>query len=409
MICGDVNVNYLQWRGKKSQLNALLNSYNLFSTVQFPTRTYRNSISATDNIFIDTTTIDTYAIIQVMNGLSDHDAQIISKETFINKYTMAELQNSLSYESWDHVFDSNDVNQIFNSFLNTYLRIFYATFPFKKINNETKAPWTTKGIKTCSIQERKLYLACRNSTNPHIKGYYKCYCNILSKVIKEAKKRHYDNQIKNSTKKNKQRNTQKDTSLNIKFLNTDGYYYNQQLIAETFNNYFTSRAENIKTTDRNTYIQNKNTPDTAIIHTSSQNVKEMRKLTCTTFQSKPATTSEIENITKILKPKNSCRYNEISNKVLKITAPFISAPLNYIRNKVITKGVFPDRLKYSIIKPLHKNVIKEMYQLLANISFNLLFKNLKKSNTEKLLDHLHKNIISKEQYGYGQQKTLFIN
>jgi len=31
----------------------------------------------------------------------------------------------------------------------------------------------------------------------------KRYCNILSEVIKEAKKRHYDNQIKNSTNKEK--------------------------------------------------------------------------------------------------------------------------------------------------------------------------------------------------------------
>jgi hypothetical protein len=80
----------------------------------------------------------------------------------------------------------------------------------------------------------------------------------------------------------------------------------------------------------------------------------MIKLRCTTFQSKPATTSEIENITNILKPKNSYGYNEISTKLLKITAPFISAPVNYICNKVITKGVFHDRLKYSIINPLHK-------------------------------------------------------
>jgi len=62
---------------------------------------------------------------------------------------------------------------------------------------------------------------------------------------------------------------------------------------ETFNNYFTSIAENIKTTDRNAYIQNKNTPDTAIIDISMQYVKEMRKLRYTTFQSKPTTTSEI--------------------------------------------------------------------------------------------------------------------
>jgi hypothetical protein len=153
---------------------------------------------------------------------------------------MAEFQNSLSYESWDQVFDGNDVNKIFNCFLNTYLRLFYATFPLKKINNETKAPWIMIGIKTSCIQKRKLYLACRNSTNPHIKGYCKRYCNILSKVIKEAQKRHYDNQIKNSTNKNKttrdivnKETHRKMHNTNIKFLKIDGITTdNQQLIAD---------------------------------------------------------------------------------------------------------------------------------------------------------------------------------
>jgi hypothetical protein len=40
IICGDVNANYLQESDKKSQLDALLKSYNLFSIVKFPTRTY---------------------------------------------------------------------------------------------------------------------------------------------------------------------------------------------------------------------------------------------------------------------------------------------------------------------------------------------------------------------------------
>jgi len=84
---------------------------------------------------------------------------------------MAEFQNSLSYELWDEVFEGNDVNKIFNSFLNTYLRNFYATFLLKKINNGIKAPWITMEIKTSCIQKRKLYLACRNSTNPHSKRY----------------------------------------------------------------------------------------------------------------------------------------------------------------------------------------------------------------------------------------------
>jgi hypothetical protein len=79
--------------------------------------------------------------------------------------------------------------------------------------------------------------------------------------------------------------------LNIDVITTD----NQQLIAETFNNYFTSIAENIKTTNRNACIQNNNTPDTSNTNTCSQYVKEVKKLRYTTIQSKPTTTTEIEN------------------------------------------------------------------------------------------------------------------
>ena len=78
-------------------------------------------------------------------------------------------------------------------------------------------------------KQYKLSLACRNSTNPHIKGYCKRYCNIKPKVIKEAKKRHYDNQIKYSTNKNKttwdivNKETHRRThSTNTKFLSIDG-------------------------------------------------------------------------------------------------------------------------------------------------------------------------------------------
>jgi hypothetical protein len=39
----------------------------------------------------------------------------------------------------------------------------------------------------------------------------------------------------------------------------------------------------------------------------------MGELRYTTFQSKPTTTTEIENIIKTLKPKNSYGYNETSN------------------------------------------------------------------------------------------------
>jgi len=80
--------------------------------------------------------------------LSDHDAHLLTINTDysyipthrlktvrkINKYTVSDFIDKLSCESWDSIFNSEDVNAMFNSFLNIYLRIFYSNFPLKKSN-----------------------------------------------------------------------------------------------------------------------------------------------------------------------------------------------------------------------------------------------------------------------------------
>jgi len=68
---------------------------------------------------------------------------------------------------------------------------------------------------------------------------------------------------------------------------------------------------------------------------------------------------EIINIIKSRKSKNSHGYEEASTKLLKISASYICSPLTYICNKTISLGIFPDLLKYPIIKPLYKKK-KEM-------------------------------------------------
>ena len=61
------------------------------------------------------------------------------------------------------------------------------------------------------------------------------------------------------------------------------------------------------------------------------------------------TTYEINKIINSLKNKTSHGYDEISDKILKASAPFILSPLTYIFNKILLSGTFPDGLKYSEI------------------------------------------------------------
>jgi hydroxypyruvate isomerase len=53
-----MNIDYLADKERKEQLDAVLLSYNLTSTVHFPTRVQNQSSTAVDNIFIDNYTLD---------------------------------------------------------------------------------------------------------------------------------------------------------------------------------------------------------------------------------------------------------------------------------------------------------------------------------------------------------------
>ena len=78
MICGDININYLENCNKRQQL---LQTCNLIGTVLFPTRKSKASTTTIDNIFVTMT--KNYNINPHINGLSDHEAQIIMVENMV--------------------------------------------------------------------------------------------------------------------------------------------------------------------------------------------------------------------------------------------------------------------------------------------------------------------------------------
>jgi hypothetical protein len=71
VICSDINMNCLSC-DKRNQMDAVLDIYNLFSTIDFPTRSYNDSFSAIDN-----TRLNNYQVFPLINRLSDRDMQII--------------------------------------------------------------------------------------------------------------------------------------------------------------------------------------------------------------------------------------------------------------------------------------------------------------------------------------------
>ena len=170
ILYGDFNINYLN-NNKKQKLNSILTSYSLYSIIDFPTSTNNLTSTAIDNVFINKFKYENYEIYPLINGLSDHDAQILrlpdksipnyGNELYtyrqINEYSLNEFQNNLSHETRQNVFsnDDKDTNTIFNNFLDTFLKIFNASFPVKKTSSkQDNKKWLKMGIRTSCNNKR---------------------------------------------------------------------------------------------------------------------------------------------------------------------------------------------------------------------------------------------------------------
>jgi hypothetical protein len=64
----------------RKQLGAMLISYNLTSKVYFATRIQNKSYTAVGNIFINTLHSSNFLVTSLVNGLSDHDAKLLTIE-----------------------------------------------------------------------------------------------------------------------------------------------------------------------------------------------------------------------------------------------------------------------------------------------------------------------------------------
>jgi hypothetical protein len=77
-------------------------------------------------------------------------------------------------------FYNNDVNSTYNSFLNTHLRVFYSSYPLKKLTTKTNGyAWVTMGIRTSCKHISQLYFLCKNSNDPLLKIIIKCIPNFV--------------------------------------------------------------------------------------------------------------------------------------------------------------------------------------------------------------------------------------
>jgi hypothetical protein len=173
--------------------------------------------------------------------------------------------------------------------------------------------------------------------------------------------------------------------------------YNQKSIANEFNNYFLNIAGNTSNTSSNE--KEEASPLKNLFKHFNQPFSGI-KWTYTSA-------NEINKIINSLKSKNSTGYDELSTKVIKSSKLFIISPLINICNKMLAQGIYPERLKFSLIQPMYKSGDRSCPSNYRPISLLPAFSKIfEKIIYKRLYDHLKNNVIlSQQQYGFRSERS----
>ena len=174
---------------------------------------------------------------------------------------------------------------------------------------------------------------------------------------------------------------------------------NTQKNAEAFNLYFSRIAEQL-IEDSKTKNSYKRLDPLINLRKNFNKMDEIIKL-------KNTTTHEIDKIIRSLNTKDSHGYDGISTRILKLSAPYIISPLTFIINRILVSGTFPNRLKYSEVRPLYKKGDASDIANYRPVSLLTSFSKIIEKLIHKRLYHFleQNDILVKDQHGFRKGRS----
>uniref|UniRef100_A0A8D9BK78 Endonuclease/exonuclease/phosphatase domain-containing protein n=1 Tax=Cacopsylla melanoneura TaxID=428564 RepID=A0A8D9BK78_9HEMI len=216
VVCGDFNVNLLLDTKQSSDFLSLLKMFNLTPSVSCPTRITTRTATCIDNILINfSPNILLNKDTNIFSGLGDHKhAQVIVFEVHNPKSTervvlrtfnpqqISSFTEALSCTDFSPVYRRDNVNDQLSHFYSIFLFLFNSHFPYKllSVGGPKRKPWITKGIIISSAKKRSLFSLGLQSNDPSLHEYYKNYCRVLQRVVREAKRKHTMSEIRSAPK-----------------------------------------------------------------------------------------------------------------------------------------------------------------------------------------------------------------
>ena len=273
--------------------------------------------------------------------------------------------------------------------------------PSRKKCMKPDKPWITQGLKKSINHKYKLYHKLVNSHfDPILKNNFTSYRNILTKLLRKAKKQYYSNKFMEC---------QSDSATSWKVINeilgetektnvklpnkiiTDdssdtGVITDPKTIIEKFNNFFCNIGKT---------LANKINSD--IGHNSYVNFSHSNNIFFL-----PVVTQDVLKEILSLDPSKSTGHDNIPARLLIDSASIIAKPLCHIINLSLQYGIFPEPLKIAKITPIFKKgspYIVNNYRPISILpQLSNIFERIVRKQLVAFLDKF--SLIYPQQYGF---------
>ena len=422
LLLGDYNLNLLNY-SREASVTDFVNTtfeHGCIPVISKPTRVGPNSATCIDNIIASKLIDDSFSGILV-EDVSDHfpvffcfpknmPRSIITPSTEpplsynLCKKNLKKLHMKLDEHDWNDIFHMTNPSTaatLLNKTLSNMLDLTCSPAVRKKVKKQIiNQPWFTTGLKVSCKRKKSLYKKALKNLNRM--ASYRKYRNTYNKLVRLAKQNYYSKSLldaqhdikktwailkeiilKNSSKCSgvQKLNVTLDNSFSMKLVD-------QSLIAEYFNNFFSSVGSRTSSS-----IPQLNIDPLDLMN--NEFIKDSMFLI-------PTDVKEIIEIALSVKSKTSTGHDKISNKLVKEIIPSIAKPLVHIFNVSFQTGIFPDIYKLAKVIPVFKAGDKSDPNNYRPISLLPAFaKILEKLVHKRLMNFLFKHdIIYPQQYGF---------
>lgn len=417
MVAGDFNINISQAEDKTVlKLLGLFSKYNCKPAIETCTRVQGETRTLIDNVFINED--EFYSKVMDL-CISDHYAQLVQINTEApssnnNEYIKFQkrnyspenldiIKNELDQVKWDFLTGEKDVDTIYNSFYDKLISTVNKYCPKKILKKRIGAKSKTKlstPLKNRIKKRKQLYKDLKNG-NLNKEDYTK-FKNKLKRDINKYIKQKNEHTIKISKNKSK-------TTWNVV----------EKILGK---NKITKRTEPVKD------IEVKDDESGTVIndlHTKSNHINKKLVNICTntnlsgainlsninenknTIKLDPVSPKEILDSIKSLNNTKAVGSDEISVELIKKCKIQLIEPLKIIIDQIFETGKYPQNLKFTKIKLIHKKGCKKEtgnYRPIALTSN--LSKVIEKVILQRMFSFLEEhNILNCYQNGFVHKRS----